>query len=431
MDFDAVQSRLGLDDDEMDVLFGFLSFNEEPLDRVAHLCRVEEETLARVLPDLMARGIVKTRHEHGKELYSLAPLDTWLVPDGNDEYTEEMHRIKRLFALRDKPAIVVISSREIRDRSRLVPELIQHFTDQFPNVDLRIGTRCNLNCVYCLLGHEARFTRPTQEIVSELAFAREQNLEKVAFTGGEPTVHKDIFKLIAIARHMGFRYVMLITNGVMLAYEGLLERFVNEGVNLVGISFDTADRATAESMWQRPVFDYVVNALTKAVSHPKIVTRTIAVITKKNADQLVDLARFFSEVAKASSNVFVPNLDFVMPEENAWKHRYELVPRLSDVVDQVREALSVAHAAGIPMTFRGIPFCLLQGFERYSMDLYMSIFRLVRTPKGVVFDRDAMDVLRKKAKSCRGCVWFRECTGVSRSYASLYGLDELKPVSKV
>jgi MoaA/NifB/PqqE/SkfB family radical SAM enzyme len=431
MDFEELQSRLGLDDDAWGVVLGFHSFGEEPLDRLAHLCRVEDATLARVLPGLVARGIVRSRPADGATRYALAPSTEWLPPaTGGDveEYEAEAATLKRLRDLRGLPSIVVISSRELRDRSRLAPELVRHFGDLFPNVDLRLGTRCNLNCVYCLLGHEDRYLRPAAEVAADMAFARAQNLEKVALTGGEPSIHPDVLRLVSTARRLGFRFVMLITNGITLSYQGHLERFVRAGVNLVGVSFDTPDRDTAEALWQGPVYDRVVAGLRAAAAHPGVVTRSIAVITKRNASQLPDLARFFVDVAAGSSGPFMPNLDFVMPEENAWLHRAELVPRLSDVAGQVREALDIAHRAGLPMTFRGIPFCLLPGLERYGMDLYMTIFQLVRTPGGVVFDRTAMDVLRTKARGCRRCRHFRECAGVSRSYAALYGLDELRPV---
>ena len=60
----------------------------------------------------------------------------------------------------------------------------------------------------------------------------------------------------------------MITNGVSLSYPGRLERLVEAGVGFVSISFDTADRATAEAMWQAPVFDRVEAALRLVTAHP-------------------------------------------------------------------------------------------------------------------------------------------------------------------
>ncbi len=432
MDFEALPAWLGLDEEAWSVLLGFFSFGEEPADRVAHLCRVPDDVVARAVPVLVAKGYVRRRVVDGVQRVGLAPLDGWLpatAPAGDaDRWELEAGRLRRLVEYRGLPGIVVISSRELRDRSRLVPALARHFAEMFPNVDLRLGTRCNLNCTYCLLGHEDRYLRPLDEIVAELAFARKQNVEKVALTGGEPTLHPDLGKVIAAARALGFRMVMLITNGVTLSVPGRLDKLVKAGVSLVGISFDTADRDTAESMWQSPVFDRVVDGLRAAVAHPDLTTRSIAVVTGRNAAQMPDLARFFVDVAKGAKRDFMPNLDFVMPEENAWVNRAELVPRMTDVIAPVREALEYAHAHGLHMTFRGFPFCLLPGLDRYCMDLYMSIFQLVETPAGVVFDRTAIDVLRAKAPGCRRCRFNRECLGVSRSYASLYGLGELQPI---
>jgi len=227
---------------------------------------------------------------------------------------------------------------------------------------------------------------------------------------------------------MGFRRITLVTNGVTLPYPGRLDRLVQAGVNAVGISFDTPDRETAEAMWQSPVFDRVVRAFDEVARFPELLLQSIAVVTAMNLAQLPDLARFFADLSRRIDNLFVPTLDFVMPEENAWLNHRAVVPTLADAVPFVREALEIAHAAGLPLTFRGFPFCLLRGYERFSFDRYMTIFQLVRTDEGVVQDRIALDLRRTRAPGCSECMYSRECTGVTRAYANLYGLSELEPV---
>lgn len=432
MEFVEIPLALDLGSEEWGFLTGFFQFNEEPLERLPPLCVTDESRVNALLDALQARGIVHARSADGRVLWSLSPVDEWL-PSGEavrdpDRFEREVEVLRRILDLRGRPSITVVGTREIRQRDLLVPEVLRYSTTIFPTVDLRVGTRCNLNCVYCLLGHENRFLRPVSEVVADLRFAREQNIEKVSFTGGEPTLHPDLPRLVAASRALGFRRVTLVTNGVTISYPGRLDRLVEAGVNAIGISFDTPDRETAEVMWQSPVFDRVVQAFEAVGRHPDLPLQSIAVVTAMNLRQMPDLARFFVDLGRRVRNLFVPTLDFVMPEENAWFHRDRVVPSLAEAVPFVREALETAHGHGLPLTFRGFPFCLLPGLEPYSFDRYMTIFSLVRGPEGVVHDRATLDLRRTKAPGCASCRWNRECTGVSRSYANLYGLDELRPV---
>jgi MoaA/NifB/PqqE/SkfB family radical SAM enzyme len=433
LEFTAIPDALGLDPEQWSLVVGFLAFREEPADRIPHLVQMTPDRVDAVLPGLVARDLVRLRDAPGGARYGLVPLEDLLARagagvDDPDLFDLEADLLRRVVGTRGMPGVTVISSREDRDPSRRVPEIARYADTLMPYIDLRLGTKCNLNCVYCLLGHEDRFLRPAAEVVADLAFGRERNLERVALTGGEPTLHPDLLKIIAAARKLGYRQVTLVTNGVTLSIPGVLDRLVAAGVTAVGISFDTPDKATAESLWQSPVFDRVVEAFDAVARHPHLLLGSIAVVTRRNAAQLPDLARWWADRNDAMDNLFVPNLDFVMPEENAWHHREDLVPRLADVIGPVREALAIAHARDLPLTFRGFPLCLLPGFEPYSFDRYMTIFRLVRGPDGDVFDRTAIDLLRAKGTQCRACRHWRECTGVSRSYGNLYGYGELVPV---
>lgn len=435
MEFVAIPDALGLDPEQWSLVVGFLAFREEPADRIPHLVQMTPDRVDAVLPGLVARDLVRRRDTPEGSRFGLVPLDDLLAAaagavDDPDLLELEADLLRRVVATRGLPGVTVISSREDRDPSRRVPEITRYADSLMPYIDLRLGTKCNLNCVYCLLGHEDRYTRPAAEVVADLAFGRERNLERVALTGGEPTLHPDLLKILAAARKLGYRQITLVTNGVTLSIPGVLDRLVESGITAVGISFDTPDRETAEALWQSPVFDRVVAAFLAVARHPQLMLGSIAVVTRRNAAQLPDLAQWWADRNDAMENLFVPNVDFVMPEENAWLHRDELVPRLADVIEPVREALAIAHARDLPLTFRGFPLCLLPGFERYSFDRYMTIFRLVRGPDGDVFDRTAIDLLRAKGPRCRRCGYFRECTGVSRSYGNLYGYDELVPVPR-
>jgi molybdenum cofactor biosynthesis enzyme MoaA len=166
--------------------------------------------------------------------------------------------LQRAIQYRLMPSITVVSSREMSQKEAFVPEVQRYATTIFPCVELRLGTRGNMNCVYCLVGKEKGYSRPFNEIIEDLRFAREQNLEKVSLTGGEPTLHKDILKIIASAKALGFKQITPVTNAVLLLEGRNFERVVEAGITSIGISLDTNDKETQKKLWRSHVFDKVM-----------------------------------------------------------------------------------------------------------------------------------------------------------------------------
>ncbi|TFG24061.1 MAG: radical SAM protein [Promethearchaeota archaeon] len=85
---------------------------------------------------------------------------------------------------------------------------------------------CNFQCIYCQIGKTTFFTNerrnyyPKEDIIAEMREAIEQNEKKIdyiTFVGsGEPTLYKDLEKLILKAKELSKNPVCVITNGALL-----------------------------------------------------------------------------------------------------------------------------------------------------------------------------------------------------------------------
>src|ERR1700684_860309 len=78
--------------------------------------------------------------------------------------------------------------------------------------------KCNLECSYCTQKEPDVFSKElgTAETLRLLRIIRRET-DSIVFTGGEPTLRNDLEDLLEAARRrIGFRSVMLITNGTML-----------------------------------------------------------------------------------------------------------------------------------------------------------------------------------------------------------------------
>ncbi len=65
----------------------------------------------------------------------------------------------------------------------------------------------------------------------------------VQFTGGEPTLHPEFFRILTAAREMGFTHVQCASNGVKLAEPGFAEQAAAAGLQTVYLQFDGVDDA--------------------------------------------------------------------------------------------------------------------------------------------------------------------------------------------
>lgn len=107
--------------------------------------------------------------------------------------------------------------------------------------------RCPLQCSYCSNPVELESasreltTEDWLHIIDELA---DIGVLQIHFSGGEPTVRKDLVTLVAHARARGM-YSNLITSAVLLPRDRLVE-LADAGLNHVQISVQGADVATAE-----------------------------------------------------------------------------------------------------------------------------------------------------------------------------------------
>ena len=108
---------------------------------------------------------------------------------------------------------------------------------------MSLTERCNLRCVYCMPEEGVTLTAdsnlPTLEERSRLleTFIDRFGVDKLRFTGGEPTISPHLLPLVKLAKEKGVKNIGITSNGLVL--ERHLEKLVDAGMNSVNISLDT------------------------------------------------------------------------------------------------------------------------------------------------------------------------------------------------
>ncbi|MDH4140554.1 MAG: 12,18-didecarboxysiroheme deacetylase [Coriobacteriia bacterium] len=126
-----------------------------------------------------------------------------------------------------------------RDSAKLPSELLQFARDKKPVVVWNCTQRCNLKCVHCYAQSEDRqyagemSTEEAKEMIDDLAAF---GAPVLLFSGGEPTIRKDLIELMHYAKSKGMR-VVISTNGTLITPERA-RQYAEVGLSYVGVSLD-------------------------------------------------------------------------------------------------------------------------------------------------------------------------------------------------
>ncbi|MEM2273067.1 MAG: radical SAM protein [Candidatus Bathyarchaeia archaeon] len=153
---------------------------------------------------------------------------------------------------------------------------------------------CNLQCKHCY----QRAERPTpDELTTEEKLAIidqlvENNVSMIAFSGGEPLMCEDFFKVARYAYERGL-YVSIATNGTLLTKENVA-RLKEAGVGYLEISLDGASKETHESFRGiNGCFEKTIRGIINSVE-AGMFTCIATTATKHNIDEIpkiIDLAK--------------------------------------------------------------------------------------------------------------------------------------------
>jgi len=196
-----------------------------------------------------------------------------------------------------------------------------------PLHQLRISVtdRCNFRCTYCMpkaiFGARHRFL-PRTDVLSFEEIERVTSrlvglgVEKVRLTGGEPTLRRDLPRLVeGLAGISGLREINLTTNGSRLV--GLARSLKDAGLSRLTVSVDSLDDHTFRAMNDA---DFPIGRVLDGIEAARAVGFTdikVNTVVKRgvNDDGVLDIARFFR-----GTGVTVRFIEFMdVGASNAWR----------------------------------------------------------------------------------------------------------------
>lgn len=282
---------------------------------------------------------------------------------------------------------------------------------------LRPTVHCNQDCSFCSANESTQnvWAEPAK-MKRAIARAAQRGVERISFSGGEPTLARELPAYIEIARTCGVDKIELVTNAVLLDRRERVDALAAAGLTHAFVSLHGHDELVSRSMTRKEGdFSRTVAGIANLVD-AGVVTVINHVV---NARNYRFLPLFVDLVHERYGGRVLISFAFVTPQFKALENIH-VVPRLSDVMPFLHAASWRALELGQPFVIgsrQGVPPCLLGPFEAWSDVLHLG---------NEAKSEDAPQ--KQRAPGCDECRYTHFCTGLWRPYVARFGTDELVPI---
>jgi MoaA/NifB/PqqE/SkfB family radical SAM enzyme len=315
------------------------------------------------------------------------------------------------------------------NESKEVPEKIS-------KVETIMHFNCNCNCIFCSFSDKMSLARKKrgygykkkEDIKKDIDYAKSIGALLFCFTGGEPTMRKDLPELVRYASESGIEGIQVQSNGRMFCYEDYCKTLIDAGVTEFAISLHSPKEDVNDYMMgARGAYRQSMRGIKNLRGMGQKVKVSI-VITKFNYKDLPGFTRTLMGLGVSEIRY-----DFVVVDGLLRKNRRAaefVVPRMSDIVPYLKECLDMYE--GIDKTWMAvfnIPHCLLKDYAKHIVDMVQPATQL----RGHDFVANIKDNRKRdkfKPKKCDSCFFSRLCFGIWDKYAEIYGTDEINPVKR-
>ncbi len=299
------------------------------------------------------------------------------------------------------------------------------------DLEIIIGWECNNNCIFCSnpemkkIMEEKKIPKIDIDLIKNILKKEDpKKIDTLFLVGGEPTIIKGLFEIIRFAITLGFKRIFLMTNGRMLSNISFLKKIMKYPQIEIGISIHSPEEKTHDALTRtQGSFKQTVKGIENLnKTGKKFMTNTV--ITKKNYKELPTLIKMLSEY-----NPSIILLSFPFPKGKAKENFNEIIPRYSEIKEKIIETLELGKKLNQNVKTLDIPACILGNYSKqmHENEITKERFIITHAFDEIIYGKNYG---REKIKSefCKQCKLFKNCEGVWKEYAKIFGFDELNPI---
>lgn len=202
--------------------------------------------------------------------------------------------------------------------------------------------------------------RSLDEIYAHMDFLKKYGIEEIEFTGGEPTLHPDWFKIVEYAAK-NFRHVATISNGWKFSSEDFIKDSKAAGLNEILFSLHGYDQETHSSITKKPLAFHRIVAAMHFAKMLNIMVRINTTVCSLNVNTLYQNIELIESINPIGINFLPVNYwsdNSQYREPTSYKEMSDCIKRCIDVLEGKIDFINVRY----------IPFCYMKGYEKYVSD---------------------------------------------------------------
>jgi len=289
---------------------------------------------------------------------------------------------------------------------------------------IKLTYKCNNHCQFCraLPNAEIQESISTKTAIKKLLMAKDLGIDMVLFSGGEPTLARDLYKIVDVTRALGMDYG-LITNARRLAYPKYFEKLIKTEPAYVHTSILGATKETHNELTRAESFDDLMKALKnmRAAEIPDINVNTV--ITALNVSQLREITDLMYEFAPLTYKMTLMEPSGLYTK-NSKRITISPVDAANAAIDALNYGLSKYGDSGLKIGIEGFPLCMVKGYESFVENMMtQGILYMSEVYEDRFFPVDHGE--RQFFHACHLCSRKLECPGQFGEY----GAEGLMPLT--
>jgi MoaA/NifB/PqqE/SkfB family radical SAM enzyme len=291
---------------------------------------------------------------------------------------------------------------------------------------LQVTRRCNQACRFCSNPSNGR-TIPLRRARSWIDRFVKEGYGGLILTGGEPTLHPQLHKIVQYAVKKGISPRM-ITNGQKICDFDYFKRLQDSGLEQCHISVYSNRVDVMGTLTRKPdSLPNIMSALDNA-GELNFKVNINTVINKYNMNHLSHLVKWIVSRWPFVKHFVWNNMD---PAMNRASDNPDTVPTLKGFELELHRAMSFLKSTGRSFRAERVPLCFMTDFAEYSTEtrkLVKSEGRAIYflDEKGIKFQNTKGFWNYNKAEKCKSCSLESICAGLYQM-DTYYSSDELCP----
>lgn len=264
----------------------------------------------------------------------------------------------------DKPGTLTPPDTEVRDGCPydcgLCPDHEQHTCIGL----VEVTTACDLGCPVCFASAGTGAALPMETIrrmLEQYIKAEGGQADVLQVSGGEPTTHPRILEILAMAREMGIRYLMLNTNGLRIARDPEFAKALGtvKGGFEVYLQFDGLTPSVHHALRGRDLVE-VKSAALRNLADAGVPSTLVCTVQKGvNDDQLGQIVEFAMHAPAVRGVSFQPLAYFGRLDGADPAGRMTLTGVLKRIEGQMGGMLKVSDFVPLPCNVERVAFTIM------------------------------------------------------------------------